>query len=83
MLRMKQKVTILSSLKNDGRRNNGVILGVELMPNGYYFGYKNRSEFLARYTIPRYKVAFIDCVTGRAGSEWFGESELRKGVFND
>jgi len=37
-------------------------------------------EYLQRFTVPRYKIAYIDCVTKRACTEWFSANELEKGV---
>lgn len=77
MLRMNKKVKILSGQKTDGRFNAGVIVGIELTEDNHYLGYRSASEFLKRFTNPRYKVAYIDCVTERACTEWFYERELQ------
>jgi hypothetical protein len=77
---MKQRVTILSSKKIDGRYNDGIVLGIEMVQYAYGIGYANKKEFYARFTVPRYKVVFIDCVTERAGQAWFNEDELERGL---
>ena len=74
--RMNQKVKILSSKKLDGRYNYGKIVGMEKCQNGCYMGYKNEKEFLARYTIEKFKVVYIDCATNRACEEWFYANQL-------
>lgn len=76
MLRFKQKVKILSSKKNDERYNYGRIVGIELIQDGYYLGYSSEKEYLSRFTVPKYKVAYIDCVTKSACTEWFLEKDL-------
>ena len=78
--RMKQKVTITSKQKTDGRYNNGRIIGIELIENAMYLGYRNEREFMDRFTESRYKVAYIDCFTERACTEWYYEKELEKYV---
>jgi len=74
--RFKQKVKIESSKKADGRFNFGHVVGIELIQDAFYLGYKNESEYLRRFSMARYKVAYIDCVTERACNEWFEEHEL-------
>lgn len=76
MLRFKQKVKILSSLKTDGRYNYGKIVGIELLQDGYYLGYTSEKEYLARFTVPKYKVAYVDCATKNACTEWFLEKDI-------
>lgn len=74
-LRMGKKVKILRQ-KTDGRFNFGKIVGVELMEDNMYLGYMNKREYLSRFTVPRYKVAYIDVVTERACTEWFNDNEV-------
>jgi len=74
--RMKQNLKILSSQKKDGRFNFGKVVGIELTEDAYYLGYKDKKEFLDRFTIAKYKLAYIDCFTKRACTEWFNEREL-------
>lgn len=78
--RMKQRVTILSSQKTDGRYNNGRIIGIELLEDAAWLGYHNEKEFMGRFTKSKYKVAYIDCFTERACIEWVYEKELEKYV---
>ncbi len=73
---MGSTVTILSSEKTDGRFNSGKIIGVEAMADNLYLGYVSKKEFLSRFTVFRYKLAYIDCVTKRAGTDWFSEGEI-------
>jgi len=80
MFRMKQKVKIVSSQKADGKYNYGKVVGIEYTQDAHYLGYKTEKEFLARYTVPRYKVAFVDCFTERAEDGWFNEAELESGA---
>ena len=76
MFRMKQRVKIISRQKIAGWYNSGKIIGIEYVPDAYYLGYKTEKEYLARYTIPRYKVAYVDCITERGEYQWFAEKEL-------
>jgi hypothetical protein len=78
MLRMNSKATILIHKKVDGRLNKGVIVGIEMTEDRAYLGYLTPSEFFSRFTRPRYKVAYIDCVTNRACTDWFQEDELQR-----
>jgi len=75
---MKQKVKILKDQKSDGRFNSGTIVGIEMTQDAYYLGYINEREYVARFTVPRYKVAYVDCFTNRAQTEWFDEKHLEK-----
>lgn len=74
--KMSGKVWILSSKKMDGRFNRGKIVGVEL--SYYGLGFISQEQFFRDFDHPRYKVAYVDCVTGRACSEWFLESDLQR-----
>lgn len=74
--RMGGKVWILAGKKSDGRHNQGRIVGMEL--SYYGLGYICESQFLSDFGSPRYKVAYIDCVTNRACQEWFAEEDLSK-----
>lgn len=76
MLRINKKVTILSGKKTDGRMNKGIIIGIDMQENGHFLGYSTPSEFFSRFTRPRYRVAYIDCVTNRACTEWFQAEEV-------
>ena len=76
--RMRQKVVIIPSRKTDGRYNQGTVVGIEFVQDGCYLGYNSEKEYLARYTVPRYKVAYVDCVTLQASTTWFCENELSK-----
>lgn len=80
MYRMKSKVKIISRQKSDGRFNFGVIVGIELIQDAYYLGYKTEKEFVSKFIVPKYKVAYVDCFTNKAHSEWFAESELSKNI---
>lgn len=75
-MRMKQKVRILTSQKTDGRYNTGVIIGIEYTEGYYYLGYNNLREYVTRHDVPRYKVAYVDCVTQRAQNEWYYQNQL-------
>ena len=74
--RMGGIVWILSSKKTDGLYNKGKIVGVEL--NYYGLGYMTERQYLNDFGHPRYKVAYVDCFTNRACSEWLCESDLQK-----
>ena len=76
--RIGSKVKILSSQKTDGRYNFGKVVGVVFSQNGYYLGYRTDREFFARFTVPVYTVAYIDCFTKNACVEVFSEKELSK-----
>jgi hypothetical protein len=75
---MKQKVKIIKHRKIDGRYNYGTIVGIEMIQDACYLGYRNEKEYVARFTVPRYKVAYVDCFTTRAQTEWFDKKELEK-----
>ena len=79
MLRMKSKVKIISEQKTDGRHNYGTVIGVELIPDAHYLGFRNEKEYIARHNTPRYKVAYVDCVTKRACTGWYTEHEIELG----
>jgi len=78
MFRLRQKVKIKSSEKMDGRFNYGTIVGVELLQNGSYLGYRTEREFLNRFDGKSaiFKVAYVDCVTDRACVETYSMHEL-------
>lgn len=78
MFRLKQKVHIASEQKTDGRFNEGRIVGIELLQDGYFLGYKDEKEFMGRFNgrQVRYTVAYIDCFTKKACVREFSESEL-------
>jgi len=78
MFRMKQKVRIKRDQKTDGRFNAGTIIGIAMEEGGAWLGYTSEKEFLARFNRPTYKVAYVDCVTERACTEWFDEPDLEK-----
>lgn len=78
MLKMKAKVKILNSQKTDGRFNFGRVVGIEMTQNGLFLGYTSEREFMSRFTIPRYKVAYVDCFTAKACAEWFDEAQLER-----
>lgn len=75
---MNQKVRILEPRKTDGRYNEGTIFGMEKTQNAFYLGYRNESEFKARFTGEKYKVVYIDCFTKRACEEWIYADQLEK-----
>ena len=74
--RMGAMVWVISSRKTDGRYNKAKIVGVEL--NYYGLGFMTERQYLNDFAHPRYKVAYVDCCTGRACSEWVGEHEIQK-----
>jgi len=76
--RIGQRVKILEGQKTDGRFNKGKIVGLQFHQNAAYLGYRTEAEYLARFTVPEYKVAYVDCVTDRAHTEWFQEKDLEK-----
>ena len=74
--RMGSMVWDLSSRKADGRYNRAKIVGVEL--NYYGLGYMTERQYLNDFAHPRYKIAYVDCVTGRACNDWVVEVDLQK-----
>jgi len=78
MFKMKAKVKIISNQKIDGRFNFGTIIGIALEPNGIYLSQSSEKSWLASFTAAQYKVAYVDCFTNRACTEWFQEKELEK-----
>ena len=78
MFKIGSKVKILAGVKADGRCNYGRVVGVVMEQNGNYLGYRDEKEFLSRFTVPTYTVAYIDCVTERACVGEFSEKELSK-----
>ncbi len=80
MFRLKQKVRIISEKKIDGRFNQGIIVGVVMLQNGNYLGYKNAKEFMARFDgkNAKYTVAYIDCFTEKACVNEYSQTELEK-----
>lgn len=74
--RFGSNVIIRSSQKSDGKFNVGKVVGIEANEDASYLGYTSKKEFLSRFKVFSYKVAFIDCITKRASSQWFPESEL-------
>lgn len=74
--RLGKKVKIIPSKKISGAFNHGKVIGIELTPSAYYLGHRGEKEYLSRFTVPRYKVAYVDCVTKHGSVEWFNENEL-------
>lgn len=76
--KLKSKVK-LSRQKADGSFNYGTIIGIELLEDNFYLGYKNEKEYLNRFKgKARYKVLYIDNFTKRAIQDWFSENEIEK-----
>lgn len=80
MFNLGNKVRITSQQKTDGRYNIGKVIGVEFIQDACYLGYNNEKEFLSRFSPKHvnYKVAYVDCSTNRACTEWYGANELSK-----
>lgn len=76
--RMGQKVKIISSKKTDGRFNYGTIVGIEKEQDAFYLGYISEREYLSRFTVINYKIAYIDCVNERATFIWENEKNLER-----
>ena len=74
--KMGSKVYITSTQKADGRYNKGKIVGVELFYYG--LGYLTETQYLNDFEGPKYKVAYVDCVTNKACAQWYLESDLQK-----
>lgn len=68
MLRVGKKVWITSGRKTDGRYNRGIIVGIEKTYHG--LGYLTEKQYLSSFELSRYKVAYVDVVTGHGVSEW-------------
>lgn len=73
ILRLGKRVTIYPSKKIDGRYNKGKIIGVELTKSAHYLGHFGETNYLAQFTVPSYKVAWVDCFTGKGETGWFYE----------
>lgn len=74
MLSVGKKVWILSSRKTDGRYNRGQIVGTEKMYN--LFGFRSEAQYFRDFKPYRYKVAYVDCFTGKACCEWIHYSNV-------
>jgi len=74
--RINQMVWLLNSKKIDGRYNKGKIVGVEF--SYPYLNFLTERDYFESFCNPRYKVAFVDCFTGRANVEWSDEANLQK-----
>lgn len=73
MFSMGNKVWILNSKKTDGRYNKGVIVGIEKeYPS---LGFMTEAQYFREY---RYKVAYVDVFTKRAGAEWVYHTLISK-----
>jgi hypothetical protein len=44
----------------------------------FIWGYMNEKEWMSRFTTCKYKVAYIDCFTNRACTEWVYEKDLER-----
>lgn len=71
-----QRVRILSSKKISGEYNCGVIIGVSKDSNAFF--YKDEKQFYKLFTIPVYKVAYVDVATKSGCAKWFNEQEIEK-----
>lgn len=76
MRRLGSKVTIYANQKIDGRYNTGKIIGIELTPDAYYLGHRGEKSYLSQFTVPKYKIAYVDCFTNRGCTEWHSEDDL-------
>lgn len=74
--KINQTVWLLDSKKTDGRYNKGKVVGIEF--SYPYLSFLTEREYLAAFCNPVYKVAFVDCFTGRGNTEWSGEANLQK-----
>jgi hypothetical protein len=75
--RMSNKVWIISSRKTDGRYNQGIIVGVEAVSDHIF--YPDEKSFFNSFKDQfKYKVAYVDCVTGKAVTQWIYEDDLSK-----
>ena len=72
----KGKVWIISGQKTDGRYNQGLIVGHEMIYEPLSF--HTAKQYLDGFKEWRYKVAYVDCVTGRGCCEWFHRNEISK-----
>ena len=74
MLRMNSKVWLLNSKKTDGRYNQGKIVGIEKSNDCLYF--VSKTDFFNNFETDRYKVAYIDCFTGKGCAEWVRHDDV-------
>ena len=74
--KMGSMVWHVSGRKSDGRYNRAKIVGIEL--SYYGLGYLTERQYLNDFAHPRYKIAYVDCVTNKASSEWVMESDIQK-----
>lgn len=70
------RVWMLDSRKTDGRYNRGKIVGIDMTYP--YMGFQTESSYLAAFEISRYKVAYVDVVTGKGQTSWELERDLSK-----
>ena len=74
ILNLNKKVWITKDRKIDGRYNKGKIVGID--KTYPYLTFKNEADFFKSFEVSRYKVAYIDCFTGRSETEWVMPTEL-------
>jgi len=74
MLNLNKKVWLTNSKKTDGRYNQGKIVGVEQSNDCLYF--VSKADFYSNFEPYRYKVAYIDCFTGKGCAEWVHHNDV-------
>ena len=74
--KMGAKVTLTNSRKTDGRYNHGIIVGIE---KSYpYLAFHTEAQFFKSFVVKKYKVAYVDCFTGKACSDWVSYEDVVK-----
>ena len=76
MFSIGNKAWILKDRKTDGRYNKGVI--VEIEKEYPSLGFMTEAQYFRDFREYRYKVAYVDVFTKRAGAEWVYHTLISK-----
>ena len=77
LFRLGSRVKILDK-ENNQRFNYGKVIGVDLRSDNSYFDQTTEKNFIKRFNLPFYKVAYVDCISAQVCCEWFAEKDLEK-----
>jgi hypothetical protein len=73
-MKMGKKAWLTGNLKADGRCNVGKVVGIDKTYEVLCF--VSEKQFIDHRQISRYKVAYVDVVTGKGVSKWFHQDDV-------
>ena len=77
LFRLGSRVKILDK-ENNPRFNYGKVIGIDLRSDKSYFYQETEKNFIKRFNLPFYKIAYVDCNTAQVSCEWIAEKDLAK-----